>query len=288
MKIERKIEEKPRFEVIQAQHIFTKDEMVSVGQELGRENGRLSQAEANKKEITSQLKAEEDSIQARIDELARKASNGYEFRDHKCEVKLVPKERKKQLIFNGEVKQEKTMTPDEFQCELPLPAWEYDSVTCINQATIIATCGEWSARATVWQDRKKVWLIGDDPTPFPMWVDAVRAISGIIWNRLFANMNLQIDATLQYAKANSTATKSWWPKVTPADLSRKSPYNTYVHSGLPPTPIANPSVAAVLAALNPLNTSCMFYFHDNAGRFHCSDTYTEHVTLLKKYFGQGK
>ena len=180
MKIERKIEEKPRFEVIQAQHIFTKDEMVSVGQELGRENGRLSQAEANKKEITSQLKAEEDSIQARIDELARKASNGYEFRDHKCEVKLVPKERKKQLIFNGEVKQEKTMTPDEFQCELPLPAWEYDSVTCINQATIIATCGEWSARATVWQDRKKVWLIGDDPTPFPMWVDAVRAISGII------------------------------------------------------------------------------------------------------------
>ena len=116
----------------------------------------------------------------------------------------------------------------------------------------------------------------------------MRAISGIIWNRLVANMNLQIDATLQYAKANSTATKSWWPKVTPADLSRKSPYNTYVHSGLPPTPIANPSVAAVLAALNPLNTSCMFYFHDNAGRFHCSDTYTEHVTLLKKYFGQGK
>lgn len=118
--------------------------------------------------------------------------------------------------------------------------------------------------------------------------DDMRIISGIIWNRLFANMNLQIDATVQYAKANSTSAGSWWPKVTPKDISRKSPYNTYKNAGLPPTPIANPSVAAVLAALNPKNTSCMFYFHDNAGQFHCSDTYAEHVVLLKKYFGRGK
>jgi len=118
--------------------------------------------------------------------------------------------------------------------------------------------------------------------------DDMRLISGIIWNRLFANMNLQIDATVQYAKANSKSTTSWWPKVVPKDISRKSPYNTYLNPGLPPTPIANPSVAAVLAALNPVNTSCLFYFHDNAGQFHCSDTYAQHVALLKKYFGRGK
>jgi UPF0755 protein len=118
--------------------------------------------------------------------------------------------------------------------------------------------------------------------------DDMRIISGIIWNRLFANMNLQIDATVQYAKANNETHGSWWPRVTPADISRKSAYNTYLHPGLPPTPIANPSVAAVLAALNPVNTSCMFYFHDKAGQFHCSDTYAQHVALLKKYYGQGK
>jgi len=118
--------------------------------------------------------------------------------------------------------------------------------------------------------------------------DDMRLISGIIWNRLFNNMNLQIDATLQYAKANSKAVTSWWPKVVPADIFRKSPYNTYLNPGLPPTPISNPSVAAVLAALNPKNTSCLFYFHDNAGQFHCTDTYAEHVALLKKYFGRGK
>lgn len=118
--------------------------------------------------------------------------------------------------------------------------------------------------------------------------DDMRIISGIIWNRLFINMNLQIDATLQYAKANSVAIGNWWPKVVPADIFRKSPYNTYLNKGLPPTPIANPSVASVLAALNPVNTSCLFYFHDSAGQFHCTDTYAEHVALLKKYFGRGK
>ncbi len=116
----------------------------------------------------------------------------------------------------------------------------------------------------------------------------MRVISGIIWNRLFANMNLQIDATVQYAEANKETAGSWWPPVKPKNIFLKSPYNTYLNPGLPPTPIANPSVAAVLAALNPVNTPCYFYFHDNSGQFHCSDTYAEHVALLKKYFGQGK
>jgi uncharacterized YceG family protein len=115
--------------------------------------------------------------------------------------------------------------------------------------------------------------------------DDMRLVSGIIWNRIFSNMNLQLDATLQYAKANTQKTLSWWPPVSPNDKYIKSPYNTYLHGGLPPTPIASPSVAAVLAALNPLKTECLFYFHDNKGDMHCAPTYKEHVALLKKYFG---
>lgn len=116
----------------------------------------------------------------------------------------------------------------------------------------------------------------------------MRIISGIIWNRLFTNMRLQIDATVQYAQANKNAGGSWWPVPHTSDLSLKSPYNTYLHAGLPPGPIANPSVAAVVAALNPVATDCLFYFHDRLGEFHCSATYKDHVTLLKKYFGRGK
>lgn len=119
--------------------------------------------------------------------------------------------------------------------------------------------------------------------------DDMRLISGIIWNRLFAGMNLQIDATLQYAKASKeTRVSSWWPKVVPDDKYIKSAYNTYRNNGLPPSPIANPSIAAVLAALNPKQTDCLFYFHDKYGEFHCSPTYEGHVKLLKKHYGQGK
>ena len=87
------------------------------------------------------------------------------------------------------------------------------------------------------------------------------------------------------AKANKTAGGNWWPNVLPADKYIKSPYNTYMYKGLPPSPIANPSVAAILAALNPVKTDCLYYFNDREGNFHCSSTYAEHVKLLKKYYG---
>lgn len=112
----------------------------------------------------------------------------------------------------------------------------------------------------------------------------MRLVSGIIWNRIFNGMNLQVDSTLQYAKANLSATTQWWPNVVPKDKYIKSPYNTYLNNGLPPTPIANPSVGAIVAALNPIKTTCLYYFNDKEGNFHCSDTYAEHTALLKKYY----
>lgn len=115
----------------------------------------------------------------------------------------------------------------------------------------------------------------------------MREIAGVIWNRLFIDMNLQIDATLQYARG-SESTRSWWPQPVPRDKYVDSPYNTYEHSGLPPTPIANPGPAAILAALNPRVTECLYYFHDRDGGFHCAETYEEHVALLKKHYGRGK
>ena len=114
----------------------------------------------------------------------------------------------------------------------------------------------------------------------------MREISGVIWNRLFIDMPLQLDATLQYARGATT--KNWWPAVKPADKYVKSEYNTYAHAGLPPGPIANPSAAAVLAALNPLATDCIYYFHDSEANYYCSETYEEHVGKLKSMYGRGK
>jgi cell division protein YceG involved in septum cleavage len=116
----------------------------------------------------------------------------------------------------------------------------------------------------------------------------MREISGVIWNRLFDDMPLQLDATLQYAKGSKSNEKTWWPIPKPADKYLKSPFNTYANKGLPPTPIANPSAAAVLAALNPIPTNCVFYFHDKNHNYHCSATYEEHVRKLKQLYGRGK
>ena len=112
----------------------------------------------------------------------------------------------------------------------------------------------------------------------------MRIISGIIWNRLFIDMPLQLDASLQYVRGSRVNEPKWWPAVRPSDKFIESPYNTYQEKGLPPAPIANPAVEAVVAALNPKSTDCLFYFHDSSGNFYCTETYEEHVNKLNEVY----
>lgn len=118
----------------------------------------------------------------------------------------------------------------------------------------------------------------------------MRYISGVIWNRLFTDMRLQIDATLQYARGAQSAAAGgrWWPVPRPQDKYIDSPFNTYRNAGLPPEPIANPSIDAIIAALNPRETDCLFYYHTDDGAFYCNATYEEHVAGLRRDFGRGK
>ncbi len=109
----------------------------------------------------------------------------------------------------------------------------------------------------------------------------MKLISGIIWNRIFDEMPLQIDATLQYAKGNED--NGWWPPVKSEDKYIESPYNTYKTEGLPPGPISNPGIAAIEAALNPDNTNCIFYLHDRNRVIHCSSNYSDHKKNVRRY-----
>lgn len=107
-------------------------------------------------------------------------------------------------------------------------------------------------------------------------------ISGIIWNRLLNNQKLDIDATIQYATGK--VGEKWWEPLTGADIrDTDSPYNTYLYRGLPPTPIANPGISAIDAALNPEKTDCFYYLHDGKGNIYCSVTYQEHLEKIEKY-----
>jgi uncharacterized YceG family protein len=106
-------------------------------------------------------------------------------------------------------------------------------------------------------------------------------ISGIIWNRIFMGMKLQLDATVQYAVGTTT---NWWPVITPTDEKIDSPYNTYQTANLPPTPISNASLAAIAAAANPQPTNCLFYIHDKNRVIHCSATYQGQLNNIAKYY----
>lgn len=109
----------------------------------------------------------------------------------------------------------------------------------------------------------------------------MKLISGIIWKRLDIDMNLEIDASLQYLHGKND--DAWWGKIDLADKQSESPYNLYKVKGLPPTPIANPGLAAIDAALNPEETDCLFYLHDHNRQIHCAETYQEHLRNIEKY-----
>ncbi len=102
-------------------------------------------------------------------------------------------------------------------------------------------------------------------------------VASVIYNRLAAGWALQIDATVLYAKG------VWQSSVTKQDRMIQSPYNTYLHTGLPPGPIANPGIKAIDAALQPANTGYFFYLSDPQGHNHYAKTNEEFARLLQQY-----
>ena len=109
-------------------------------------------------------------------------------------------------------------------------------------------------------------------------------IGSVILNRLNIGMKLDIDATVQYALGYQEDEKRWWKKnLTSEDLKLKSPYNTYLVAGLPPTAISNPGLQSIKAAINPAKTNYFFYMTDKNGVTHYAETIEEHNANIKKY-----
>lgn len=102
-------------------------------------------------------------------------------------------------------------------------------------------------------------------------------IAGVILNRLHAGMPLQIDATIQYALGD------YREKLYYKDLKVDSPYNTYLRKGLPPSPIASPGKASLLAAINPEYTNYFYYVAKPDGSHAFAATLAEHNANKEKY-----
>lgn len=109
-------------------------------------------------------------------------------------------------------------------------------------------------------------------------------VASVILNRFNIGMKLDLDATIQYALGYQENEKRWWKKsLTLDDIKLNSPYNTYRAAGLPPTPISNPGLASLNAAINPANTDYLFYITDSKGINHYAKTIEGHNANIKNY-----
>jgi UPF0755 protein len=110
-------------------------------------------------------------------------------------------------------------------------------------------------------------------------------IAAVIYNRLKADIPLQVDPTVQYAWALRGKSK---PRLSLADLRIGSPYNTYRVHGLPPTPINSPGEDSIRAALQPANANWLYYVVTSADGHHSfTASYQQFLQLKRKAKGLG-
>jgi UPF0755 protein len=101
-------------------------------------------------------------------------------------------------------------------------------------------------------------------------------VAGVFVNRLQRGMPLQSCATIEYALPERKE------RLTDADLRVASPYNTYIHTGLPPGPICSPGSRALAAALHPARHDYLYFVSRGDGTHAFSRTFAEHAAAMRQ------
>ena len=101
-------------------------------------------------------------------------------------------------------------------------------------------------------------------------------IAAVYYNRLRRGMRLQADPTVQFARGRHA------DRVLYKDLEIESPYNTYIHKGLPPGPIASPGVASLAAAAHPANVPYLYFVASRDGHHEFRMTLQEHTNAIRQ------
>jgi UPF0755 protein len=107
-------------------------------------------------------------------------------------------------------------------------------------------------------------------------------IAGVYFNRLRDKMQLGADPTVQFILGSP---RKWWPvlQVEARTIRPNNPYNTYTHTGLPPSPIANPGLSSIQAAVAPARTPYLYFVAKGNGRHAFATTLAEQTANIAKY-----
>ena len=110
-------------------------------------------------------------------------------------------------------------------------------------------------------------------------------IASVYLNRVKKGMRLEADPTVQYAMGFQPEKGTWWKSPVSLDEYSKvaSPYNTYLHEGLPPTPICNPGRDSIRATIDPAKTEYLFFLGKGDGSHVFARTFEEHQANIAKY-----
>lgn len=110
--------------------------------------------------------------------------------------------------------------------------------------------------------------------------DEKPTIASVYLNRIDFGMKLQADPTVAYVLELQGKSRK---RIYYKDLRIKSPFNTYINKGLPPSPICSPSTTSIDAVLNPEITDYIFFFAKSKGRRHIfSQTYSQHLSRQRE------
>lgn len=108
--------------------------------------------------------------------------------------------------------------------------------------------------------------------------DTIQEVTDVLWNRINIGMRLEVDAVFVYSIGKNSRT------VTLNEMrDRSNPYNTYVHEGLPPTPISNPGLESIMASIHPNPTEYIFFLTGNDGEMYFATDFDGHKQNRKLY-----
>lgn len=179
------------------------------------------------------------------------------------------------------IPEEGTLAPQTYLIEYPTNRAELLKRMETYQAQILAE--EWGNRpqGTHLESPRDVLILASIIEKETGLVEEKALISSVFSNRLEKRMLLQTDPTLIYGLTDGKGKLG--RGLRQSELEKDTPYNTYLHPGLPPTPISNPSRLSIHAALHPAETDFLFFVANGEGGHAFAKNYNEHRKNVREW-----